>query len=317
MRILVTGASGFMGLGVTRALCRRGHEVWGLFRSPGKERRVVEAGAVPLRADLSSSSAAEHARQVDAIVHCAQPDVYATHLTRSAIQKVGAMDREWVLNLLTAAAGRARTFLYPSGGWVYGDTPERAVDERAPLNPFALASYKPALETLVMEEGRRLGYSSLVVFRSGALYGPGGGFEQFVLAPMRGGGRSRWSWVGSGNNWVSYIHVDDFAEACALALEKQPGHVVLNVTDDEPVRIREAIHFLARQMGARPPGGVPSFVYWLLRGAAVDALTGNTRMDNRLARSTLQWAPKFSSYREGFSELARQSRPSTPSRTDR
>jgi nucleoside-diphosphate-sugar epimerase len=314
MRVLVTGASGFLGVGVTRALCRAGHDVLGLFRSPAKEPAVRAAGAAPIVADLSSPAALERARDVDVIVHCAQTDLYDRHLTKRSVQKAAALDREWVTGLLAAGAGRASSFVYPSGGWVYGET-LRAVDENAPLRPFAAAAYKPVHERLALQEGKRLGYRSVMILRSGALYGPGGGFAQYVVEPMVRGRRCRTAWVGSGRHFVSYIHVDDLGSAFVKAIELQPGFVTLNVTDDEPVQIREAIGFLARELGVEPPSGIPRPIFWLLRGVATQALTQSSRMSNKAAKATLGWAPSFPTYREGFVDLVRHVRQQRGSRS--
>ena len=109
--------------------------------------------------------------------------------------------------------------------------------------------------------------------------------------------------IGDGGGWWSFLHVDDAAEATALAVERGlPG--VYNIVDDEPAPVREWLSELARMLGAKPPFTIPR---WLGRIAAgehmVVMMTESRAGSNRKARKGLGWAPAHPSWRQGFAEI--------------
>ena len=109
--------------------------------------------------------------------------------------------------------------------------------------------------------------------------------------------------IGDGGGWWSFLHVDDAAEATALAVERgAPG--VYNIVDDEPAPVREWLPVLARMLGTKPPFTIPR---WLGRIAArepmVVMMTESRAGSNRKARSGLGWAPAHPSWRQGFAEV--------------
>jgi nucleoside-diphosphate-sugar epimerase len=109
--------------------------------------------------------------------------------------------------------------------------------------------------------------------------------------------------IGDGGGWWSFLHVDDAAEATAVAVERgAPG--VYNIVDDEPAPVREWLPVLARMLGTKPPFTIPR---WLGRIAAgehmVVMMTKSRAGSNRKARTRLGWAPAHPSWREGFAEV--------------
>jgi nucleoside-diphosphate-sugar epimerase len=298
MRCFVTGASGFVGGGVVRALVRRGHEVVGLTRSTAGARRVQELGARAVVGDLRGDAWREDARRTEAIIHCAQGPYTTRRMTPLLERDMGVVDHGWVRDLLTAGAIRARTFVYASGAWVYGDRGEALTDETAPLAPFRPARYKVEGERIALDGARALGFSSATAIRLGQVYGPGGTFLDGVLAPMLRGGRGRY--VGSGRQWVSLVHVDDAGEAFARAAERASGFDAVNVADDLPVRVAEYMKFLADLLGVAAPRRVPALAVALLVGGIAEPLAGGSRLVSKHAAEALGWRPALASYREGF-----------------
>ncbi|WP_164013468.1 NAD-dependent epimerase/dehydratase family protein [Pyxidicoccus trucidator] len=300
MKVLVTGATGFIGGSVVRALQQRGHEVLALARESRASRELAASGVRVVHGDLSTGDIPA-AREVDAIVHCAMAPFKGLRVSRAEERRIFELDREWTLRLLRAGAGRASTFVFTSGIWVYGDTGETTADESTPPRPFRIMTTKVVTEVAVAEEARRLGYSSHVTLRVGTVYGPTGSFEKFFLGPMRQGKKVRW--FGSGAQYASLVHVDDVAQAYALAVEKG-GFTTYNVVDDEPVPMRTYLGYLAEQLGAPAPGALPAWLATLVTGALGEPLTHGQRISNAKARRELGWIPAFPTYREGMKHLA-------------
>jgi nucleoside-diphosphate-sugar epimerase len=203
MRIFVTGATGFIGSVVTEKLRAAGHRVAGLARSDESARKLEAAGAEAVRGSLEDAEAIERAAgECDGAIHLAMDfSGNAPKLDRIAID--GILGR----------LGGGKPFLYTSGVWVMGSTGGHVADEEAPLNPVPIVAWRPAHEEIVRKAGG-------VVIRPAMVFGRGGGF---VASLFRPGARGVVTYVGTGENRWSMVHVDDLAELYVLALRAPAG----------------------------------------------------------------------------------------------
>jgi 2-alkyl-3-oxoalkanoate reductase len=140
------------------------------------------------------------------------------------------------------------------------------------------------------------------VLRYGGFYGPGTSVAKDgeQSEDVR---RRRFPLVGDGAGVWSFVHVDDAAEATALAVERgMPG--VYNVADDDPAPVREWLPYLAEILGAKPPRHVPVWLARLVAGPmAVEMMTRNRGASNEKAKRELGWRPAHASWRDGFREV--------------
>lgn len=236
MTVFVTGATGYIGTAVVRALRAAGHVVSGLARSADAAAKLAGEGAEVVRGSLEDLPVlARGARAADAVIHLG-----ATGKTDQ-----GEVDAAAVGAMLAALEGSGKPFVYTSGMWVLGDTGGRVADEDAPLHPARIVAWRGGVEATVREAAAR-GVRS-VVLRPGVVYGRGGGTPGMFVSAARRKGVVRY--VGDGTQRWPFVHVDDLAELYVLALDA-PAGTVLNAAAGPSLPVRQVAEAAARANGA-------------------------------------------------------------------
>jgi nucleoside-diphosphate-sugar epimerase len=288
MRVLVTGASGFLGRALCPELTSRGHEVAALVRRPGSEPAGTRAVAGDL-ADAERLRAAVAELSPDCVVHLA-----AEIASQRDPERIREVNVEGTRRLLEACRGAGSPRVVFASTVVTGDAQGRLLDEDAVL-PVETEYGRSK------QEGERLMRDSgldTVIVRPSHVYGPGGWYAEEIVARIRQPGR--FAMVGSGKNMWDVVRVEDVARAMADAAERARAGSLYHVVDDEPITYRDFLTLTARALGLGPPRRVP---VWLARLAAgrdpVAAVTRSARSSNARIKSELGWTPRFPSAREG------------------
>ena len=295
MRILVTGASGFIGGVVCRQLLEQGQEVFALVRRPGSE----PPGTTGLVGELGSAC------DLGAIVARAQPGCVVHLAAEIASQrseaKVRAVNVEGTRRLLDACAEWARSHAEDPPRFVFastvvtGDARGGLLTEDSALpveTPYGRS--KQECERMVLSSGL-----PAVVIRPSHVYGPGGWYGEELLLRLRGPGR--FAVIGSGRNLWDVVHVEDVAAAIVLAVSSEgaPGRIY-HVADDEPISFYDFMALSASELGVGPPRRIPAAVARLIAGSnAVDAVVRSARSSNARIKRELGWEPRFPTAREG------------------
>jgi nucleoside-diphosphate-sugar epimerase len=145
-----------------------------------------------------------------------------------------------------------------------------------------------------------------IVLRYGSFYGPDTGMlSSAMIDQLR---HRRVPLLGDGGGWWSFVHVEDAASATVAAIEHGRPGSIYNIVDDEPAQVREWLPVLADILGAKPPLHVPAWLGRLLAGQHMVSMMTEVRAgSNAKAKEELGWRPAYSSWREGFAMVARQS----------
>ncbi len=281
MRVAAVGATGVLGRALIPLLLEHDYAVRAIVRSPAKARQVMPSGIEIAEGDLLDPHIEQKLptllERCEAVLHIATAiprDMSAPHAWDANTR----LRTDGVRVLLEAAlkAG-AKQYLqqsiimaYPDHGdeWITEDMPLDTSPERAEVNASVIAM-EDLVRTLATDRLR------WCILRGGRFVGPGT-FEVNTIADLRHGTRVI---AGTGQNFLSLIHVMDMASATAAALEHAPDRSIFNIVD-EPWREGEYLDRLADALGVGRPARdemKPTPPSW--------------RCSNRAARSILHWSP--------------------------
>jgi len=286
MRVFVTGGSGYIGNAVVAALCRAGHAVTALVRTPEKAKLVERFGAQAVEGDIKKPGPLIPLMAgVDAVVHT------AAEMSADG----GKIDAQWVASVLeplSQSKGRSR-FIYTSGVWVLGDTGGRFVDEGAGTEKAApIVAWRPAVEKMVLDSAAR-GITPCVI-RPALVYGGPGGLPGMLMASAEKEKAVRI--VGEGRNHWTLVHREDLAALYVLCVEKGLAGQVFNATDSSRLTLRaiaEALSAAAGCYGKVIP--TPLEEARKQMGPLADALAMDQEVSGALAERLLGWEPRHRS----------------------
>lgn len=296
MKVLVTGATGFVGAVACTVLRARGHEVFAAIRSDNSLPEGISARRIgDLGPDTEWSGAITG---IDAIIHLAARAHVMTERETDPLTVFRRINRDGAARLAEqAAAAGVKRLVFVSTIKVNGEatpagTPFRAEDTPRPVDPYGIA--KAEAEEMLAGIAARTGLE-LVVVRPPLVHGPGvKGNLAALMAILRKGVPLP---LASVDNRRSLVGVGNLADSLAFLTEREQaaGGTYL-VKDGDDVSTPELIRRLAGAMGrpARllpcPPSLLRLGGRLMGRQAAVDRLIGSLVVDDSPLRA-LGWAP--------------------------
>lgn len=283
MRIVVTGGTGFIGRPLCQRLVGLGHAVTVLTRNPGAARSVLDPrmsviGWEGFRGPTDGLMAA--LGDGDVIINLAGAPIAAGRWNAQVKDRL-RQSREGTTSALVAALSELPTrpvlLISASAIGYYGPRGDEPLTEESPSGAGFLASLCREWEAAA-RAAERLGVR-VVLPRIGVVLGRHGGALAKMLPAFRMGLGGP---VGSGAQWMSWIHLDDLIELLLFLLNEAVGGPV-NATAPHPVTNREFARTLGRTLGRPAWARVPAPVLRLLLGEMAEELllTGQRVLPHR------------------------------------
>ncbi|MBG0568114.1 TIGR01777 family oxidoreductase [Actinoplanes aureus] len=242
MRIVMAGASGFLGTRLADRLRESGHHITRLVRRPAE--RPDEATWEPAQGRLDAAVLSG----ADAVINLAGANVgdhrwtarYKRVLRSSRINTTDTISK--IIRQLPEDQ-RPRTLLQASGvGW-YGDTGDQAVTEEAPAGTTFLADMCRVWEAATRpaeDAGTRV-----VLMRTAPTIDASGSLLKPLLLPFKLGAGAR---IGGGKQWMAWIALADWLNAAEFLLEREDVSGPVNVVSPQPVTNAQFTKALAREL---------------------------------------------------------------------
>jgi uncharacterized protein (TIGR01777 family) len=271
MKIAITGATGFIGRAVSRELAQQGHSILALTRRPEAVAGGLGPGVEAVKWDAFSPAPLP---PCDAVVHLAGESVAGrwTPAKKARIRDSRIQGTRALVDGIARMPEKPSVLVSASAVGYYGDRGDEILTESSPPGHDFLAEVCAGWEA----EAERAESLSLRVarVRLGIVLGRDGGALPMMALPFRFGLGGR---LGSGRQWVSWIHREDAVGLFLHALERAEVSGPVNASAPEPVTNADLTRALAKALRRPAILPVPGFALKLAVGEMAGSLLGGQR----------------------------------------
>lgn len=242
-KVLVTGASGFIGKRTAIYFTERGYDVLGWNRSE-------ENGLVPIhKVNMQNTEDVEKALKEfcpDIIVHCAGSADVGKSVENPDLDYEGNVSITHILLFALHRLGLERTrFVYLSSAGVYGNPQSLPITEDTPLNPLSPYAIHKVMCELLCKYFSSNYNMNIKIARIFSAYGTGLRKQIFWDMFSKYTKYGKLDMFGTGNESRDYIHVDDVAQSLYLLANTESCDLVYNVANGEEITIKDATYMFA------------------------------------------------------------------------
>lgn len=279
--VVLTGGTGLIGKALVSALTQRGDKVLLLVRNPEKAKSELPnlAGYYAWDAMSESGEWTRALASADAVIHLAGTPVAARWNDdyKKEIYDSRIISTRNLVRAIAQLEAKPKVFVTASGVGYYGnqgyDSNVAILDESAPPATDFLARVCVDWEKEAYE-AEKLGVRAVAV-RTGVVLSTKGGALEKMLTPFKlfAGGP-----IGSGKQWVSWIHIDDQVGLYLFAVDNEMVKGALNAVAPNPVQMSELAQTLGKVLSRPSLFPVPKAALELLFGEAASVIAEGQRV---------------------------------------
>jgi uncharacterized protein len=270
MKILVTGSTGLVGRALVSELKLAGHTVCRLVRPETRKAAVRGSEGFDVTWNPATGELGEAAVGADAVVNLAGASIAEGRWTaerKKELRRSRVDSTRALVHALSKMAARPRVLVSASAVGFYGNRGDEILSEESSPGGGFLGELSKEWETEAVK-GEALGIR-VVRTRFGVILGRDGGGLPQMARPFRLGVGGR---IGSGQQWMSWISLEDVVGILQLALENGTVRGAVNVVSPQPVRNQGFTAALAKALHRPALFPAPAFALRLMMGEMADAL---------------------------------------------
>jgi uncharacterized protein len=270
MKILMTGSTGLVGSALVKELQQNGHTVCRLMRpeTKGEDGRLTDGFDVRWNPETGELGGA--AVGAEAVVNLAGASIVDGRWTaerKEVLRRSRVETTRALVNALARMASRPRVLVSASAIGYYGDRGDEVLTEQSAAGSGFLGEVARAWEGEA-EKAEALGIR-VVRLRFGVILARNGGALPEMARPLRFGVGGK---IGSGQQWMSWVALEDVVAIVRVALENGALRGPVNVVAPQPVRNAEFTRALAMALHRPALFPAPPFALRLALGEMADAL---------------------------------------------
>ncbi|MDA0692836.1 MAG: TIGR01777 family oxidoreductase [Nitrospinae bacterium] len=280
MKILVTGATGFIGKELVKKLSEKGHEIVVLTRNSESA-----SFHLPVHCKIKTWNPEENAlspstlKGVEAVINLAGEGIADRRWSatrKRQIMQSRVMSVRRLVDAMKVMDNKPKVFVSASAIGFYGDRGEMLLDETISTGNGFLSEVCQAWENETFK-AQELGVRT-VTCRVGMVLGHDGGALNKMLPPFKMGLGGR---LGNGSQWMSWIHIDDLVNMMIHAVETPALDGIYNAVSPNPVRNDDFTKVLGDVLKCRTIFPVPGFVLKIGLGELSDLLLSSQKVSAR------------------------------------
>jgi len=296
MKILFTGATGFIGRSFTRVLLDDGHEVFAWVRNLEKARNLLDSRVQAFKQfdDLQED-------YFDAVINLAGAPIADKRWTesRKLLLRKSRIDLTYSLvDYIASLQQKPRVVLSGSAIGYYGIQPaesplDESADAVAGFQHSLCADWEGAVLSLAKDSTR------VCLLRTGIVLGMGGGVLGKMLLPFKLGLGGP---IGDGQQMMSWIHLQDWMKTCLFLLKNESLSGPFNLVSPNPVTNEQFTKALAQAVHRPAVFRVPCFILKLAMGNTSELLCKGQRvLPKQLSDAGFQF--EFTDIDSAFSDI--------------
>lgn len=280
-RILLTGSTGFIGRKLGVELSRRGYRVIALVRD-------IERADLPFPAEKILWQSAFNLRDIDAVVHLAGESIGEGRWSKRQKEKIVSsrtQTTEKLQTIIDSIEGRKPDVLVSASAiGIYGNRGDELLTEESSPGKGFLAETCLAWEAAAAELGEKV--RRVVLMRTGIVLGRHGGALQKILPLFKRGVGGK---LGSGAQWMSWIHLEDLVRLYVHAIEDSQMSGPVNCVAPNPVTNADFTGAVSKALNAPAFFPAPAFGLKLVLGEMSALLLDSQRVREKLESYNFQF----------------------------
>jgi nucleoside-diphosphate-sugar epimerase len=290
VKILVTGANGFIGSRLVQRFLDCNAQVFSVVRDAKKanpQSKIIQADLVDENLRLPNE-------QFDVVYHLAS----LTPLEKNK-KTLEMVNYQGTKNLFEAVKNKTKSIVYISGLTVF-DSKYVNIDENTPLNPDTYFTKLRVMAQKYLDEKcmeNKIEYT--VVHVGDVVYGNGGFFKDEIIGRLTKG---TFRIPGDGMYFKNYIHVNDVVGGLFAISEQEKTNQSFILTGSNPTPFKEFVDLISNMLGIKNPKTAPEFLAKLVIGTdLVKLLTKSVKASNQKIKKIYDF--QYPRYQEGLKEV--------------
>ncbi len=258
MEILITGATGLVGSHLIPELLKKGHSLTAVTRDRSTASQILPKEVNVVEGNLSSAPLKENLQHIKAVIHLMGESV-AGRWSSKKKEKIYNSRINSTKHLIQSFSKAPEIFISSSAIGIYGDRGEELLTEQSQSGNDFLAQVcrqweSEALNVLSRSQEKQCRALQL---RTGLVLSARGGALKKMLPAFKLGLGGK---LGNGQQWMSWIHIQDLVRLFCFALETSSLSGPINATTENPIRNVEFTKTLADALGRSVGPSVPALV---------------------------------------------------------